>query len=228
MALFGEKYGDRVRVLTMVDFSTELCCGTHVSNTGDIGAFKIVIETSLASGIRRIEAITSTTAMEWLLKRSSLLAELERDFGAKEEKVLEKISALATENRAKGKQIEALQEAAMAASVDSLFKASGKTNGKDFFFADVSNAGVSDLRTLANLFSDKHPQGVAMIIQKDGERLNALLKSPKDVIDCGKLLKETLPLMEGRGGGKPDMAQGSGVASKGDLFITAVKKALGV
>lgn len=228
MALFGEKYGDQVRVLTMGDFSTELCGGTHVSNTGDIGAFKVVVETSLASGVRRIEAITSSTAMEWLLKRSALLSELERDFGAKEEKVLEKIAALSTENRAKGKQIEALQEAAMAASVDSLFKASGTTNGKDFFLADVSAAGVSDLRSLANLFSDKHPQGVALILQTDGDRLTALMKAPKDSIDCGKLLKETLPLMDGRGGGKPDMAQGSGIASKGDAFVAAVKKALAV
>lgn len=228
MALFGEKYGDRVRVLTMGDFSTELCGGTHVSNTGDIGAFKIVVETSLASGIRRIEAITSTTAMEWLLKRSAILAELERDFGAKEEKVLEKIAALANDNRAKSKQIEQLQEAAMAASISTLFKASGKTNGKEFFVADVSSAGVNDLRTLANLFSDKHPQGVALILQRDGERMNALLKSPKDGIDCGKILKDTLPLMEGRGGGKPDMAQGSGVAAKSDVFVGAVKKVLGV
>ena len=230
MALFGEKYGDKVRVLTMGDFSCELCGGTHVANTGDIGAFKVVVETSLASGVRRIEAITSTTAMEWLLKRSSLLAELERDFGAKEEKVLEKISALQAENKAKAKTIEQLQEQAMAASVNNLFKSSGAVGNREFFTADASAQDVSGLKKLADLFSDKYPQGTALISHKDGDRLTVVLKAPRDAkeIDCGKILKETLPIMEGRGGGKPDMAQGSGVASKAEAFFTAVKKAMGV
>ncbi|MFP5459293.1 MAG: alanine--tRNA ligase, partial [Bacteriovoracia bacterium] len=206
MALFGEKYGDKVRVLSMGDFSCELCGGTHVTNTGDIGAFKIVVETSLASGVRRIEAITSTTAMEWLLKRSALLADLERDFGAKEEKVLEKISSLQAENKAKAKTIEQLQEQAMAASVANLFKSLGHTSGRDVFHADASSQDVGGLKKLADLFSDKHPTGVALITHKDGERLTVVLKAPRDAkdIDCGKILKETLPLMEGRGGGKPD------------------------
>lgn len=230
MALFGEKYGDKVRVLTMGDFSCELCGGTHVSNTGDIGAFKIVVETSLASGIRRIEAISSTTAMEWLLKRSSLLAELEKDFGAKEEKVLEKISALQAENKAKAKTIEQLQEQAMAASVSSLFKVSGKTHGRDFYLADASSQDVTGLKKLADLFNDKFPHGVALITHKEGDRLTVVLKAPRDAkeIDCGKILKETLPTMDGRGGGKPDMAQGSGLSVKSQDFMNAVKKVLAV
>jgi len=230
MALFGEKYGDKVRVLTMGDFSCELCGGTHVSNTGDIGAFKIVVETSLASGVRRIEAISSSTAMDWLLKRSSLLAELEKDFGAKEEKVLEKISALQAENKAKAKTIEQLQEQAMAASVASLFKISGKTHGLDFYLADASSQDVTGIKKLADLFSDKFPQGVALITHKEGDRLTVVLKAPRDAkeVDCGKILKETLPAMEGRGGGKPDMAQGSGLSAKTQDFMSAVKKVLGV
>jgi alanyl-tRNA synthetase len=230
MALFGEKYGDKVRVLTMGDFSCELCGGTHVTNTGDIGAFKIVVETSLASGVRRIEAISSSTAMEWLLKRSALLSDLEKDFGAKEEKVLEKISALQAENKAKAKTIEQLQEQAMAASVGSLFKVSGKTQGRDFFLADASSQDVSGLKKLADLFNDKFPQGVALITHKDSDRLTVVLKAPRDAkeIDCGKILKETLPVMEGRGGGKPDMAQGSGLSAKTQDFMAAVKKVLGL
>ncbi|MBY0516162.1 MAG: alanine--tRNA ligase [Bacteriovoracaceae bacterium] len=226
MALFGEKYGDQVRVLTMGDFSIELCGGTHVSNTGDIGAFKIVVETSLASGVRRIEAITSTTAMEWLLKRSSLLSELEKEFGAKEEKVLEKISALQLENKNKAKMIEQLQEQAMAASVGNLFKPSGKIGTCEFYMADASSQDVSGLKKLADLFSDKYSSGIALITHTDGERTTVVLKSPRDSkeFDCGKTLKELLPLMEGRGGGKPDMAQGSGLSSKSALFITAIKK----
>ncbi|MFL5784569.1 MAG: alanine--tRNA ligase, partial [Bacteriovoracaceae bacterium] len=106
MALFGEKYGDEVRVLEMGDFSIELCGGTHVSNTGEIGLFKILIETSLASGVRRIEAITSTTAINYLLNRSKILGEVEKQFAAKEEKVLEKLSALFADTREKTKQLD--------------------------------------------------------------------------------------------------------------------------
>lgn len=230
MALFGEKYGDKVRVLTMGDFSCELCGGTHVSNTGEIGAFKIVVETSLASGIRRIEAITSTTAMDWLLNRSALLSELEKEFGAKEEKALEKIASLQADYKVRGKTIEQLQEQAMAASINQYFKAAGKIGSRDFFIADVTDSGASDLKTLANLFSDKHPNGVALILQKDGDRVAALMKAPREAkeVDCGKILKETLPLMDGRGGGKPDMAQGSGTSSKLDAFVAGIKKVLGV
>jgi alanyl-tRNA synthetase len=223
MALFGEKYGDRVRVLTMGDFSCELCGGTHVSNTGEIGPFKIIVETALASGVRRIEAITSSNAMEWLLKRSGLLAELERDFGAKEEKVLEKISALQSDNRAKGKQIEQLQEQALASNLASMFK----NEAGNFFLGDASGQSADALKKIANLFSDKHPQGVALILHRDGDRMTALLKAPAGSgVDCGKILKETLPLMDGRGGGKPDMAQGSGLSAKADAFVAAVKKAV--
>ncbi len=110
MALFGEKYGDRVRVLTMGSFSCELCGGTHVSNTGEIGLFKIIVETSLASGIRRIEAITSTNAIDYLLHRSKVLSEVEKNFAVKEEKVLDKISALFADVKDKNKQIEMLND----------------------------------------------------------------------------------------------------------------------
>ncbi len=228
MALFGEKYGDKVRVLTMGDFSCELCGGTHVSNTGDIGLFKVVVETALASGVRRIEAITSSNAVEWLLKRSALFGELERDFAAKDEKVLEKIAALSAENRAKGKTIETLQERLLSSSVENLFRISGKAHLREFFVADASGTDAGQLRKLAELFGDRFPQGVALITHKDGDRLTVLLKAPRDAkeIDCGKILKETLPLIEGKGGGKPDMAQGSGSAAKAEAFIAAVKKAL--
>jgi alanyl-tRNA synthetase len=228
MALFGEKYGNEVRVLTMGDFSVELCGGTHVSNTGDIGAFKIVIETSLASGIRRIEAITSTTAMSWLLNRSNLLSEIEKEFGAKEEKVLEKISALQSEVKLKSKQIEELKEKSLASDIDGLFKSHGKAKSYEFFMADASNMEVSSLKKLADLFSDKYPQGIALITHKDGEKTAVLLKAPRDAkdINCGLILKNALSVMEGKGGGKPDMAQGSGLTSKLNDFITEVKKAI--
>lgn len=118
----------------------------------------------------------------------------------------------------------------MAASVTNLFKVVGKAGARDFFLADASAQDVSGLKKLADLFADKHPQGVALITHKDGDRLTVVLRAPRDAkeIDCGKILKDTLPVMEGRGGGKPDMAQGSGLAAKGNEFIASVKKGLGL
>jgi alanyl-tRNA synthetase len=228
MALFGEKYGDQVRVLSMGDFSCELCGGTHVTNTGDIGAFKIIIETSLASGIRRIEAITSTTAMKWLMNRSTLLSELEKEFGAKEEKVLEKISLLQVELKSKTKLIDELKEKSMASDIAQIFKLSGKSGSYDFYTADASHLEASNLKKLADLFSDKFPAGLALIQHLDGDKVSVLLKAPRTAseINCGNILKTTLPLMDGKGGGKPDMAQGSGTKLKLNDFINAVKKEL--
>jgi alanyl-tRNA synthetase len=108
MALFGEKYGNEVRVLTMGEFSTELCGGTHVSNTGDISLFTILSESSLATGVRRIEATTSETALNYLSHRSSLYKKVEALFNDKDEKALVKIENLLKDLKDKQKEIEAL------------------------------------------------------------------------------------------------------------------------
>jgi alanyl-tRNA synthetase len=227
MALFGEKYGEQVRVLTMGDFSCELCGGTHVANTGDIGSFKIVVETSLASGIRRIEALTSTTAMKWLIHRSSILSEIEREFGAKEEKAVEKITALQQELKAKSKQIDELKEKALAGDMDNLFKLDAKSSSLELYLADISRLDSSHLKKLADLFSDKHPNAMAVIYHTESDKTSVLLKAPRNsTINCGHLLKNHLPLMDGRGGGKPEMAQGSGNSSKLNLFLKALKDEL--
>ena len=104
MALFGEKYDAEVRVLEMGDFSLELCGGIHVKNTNEIGAFVITTETSLASGVRRIEALASTRAIQYLINRSTILSSVEKNLSSKADKVVEKISTLQTELKAKNKE----------------------------------------------------------------------------------------------------------------------------
>jgi alanyl-tRNA synthetase len=217
MALFGEKYGDRVRVLTMGDFSCELCGGTHVNNTGDIGLFKIIVETSLASGVRRIEAITSKTALEYLNHRSEILSIIEKDLSVKEEKVLDKISLLHHELKDKNKTIETLNDKLQNFESQSLFNNHTPIqNGLSLTIAKAATADQGTLRKLSDIYVDKFPKGVLVLYALEGEKVSFILKTHKDnkSVDCSSIVKESLPIINGRGGGKPDMAQASGESLK--------------
>lgn len=229
MALFGEKYGDRVRVLTMGDFSCELCGGTHVSNTGEIGLFKIIVETSLASGVRRIEAITSTNAIDYLLHRSKILGEVEKQFSVKEEKVLDKISALFADVKDKNKQLETLNDKLQNFESQNLFNDSRSIkNGLSLTIAKAPSADQGNMRKLGDIFIDKFPKGVLALYAVEGDKLSIILKTHKNNsgIDCSGIMKQTLPIINGRGGGKPDMAQGSGEANKLQELLNAIEGAL--
>ncbi|MFP5386507.1 MAG: alanine--tRNA ligase [Bacteriovoracia bacterium] len=229
MALFGEKYGDEVRVLTMGDFSIELCGGTHVSNTAEIGLFKILVETSLASGIRRIEAITSTTAIEYLLNRSKILSEVERSFAVKEERVLEKISALQGDLKDKVKQIETLNDRLQNFESQNLFKSQQPIkDGLTLTIAKAPSIDQGNMRKLGDIFVDKFPKGVLFLYAVEGDKVSFIMKTNKanKTVDCSATLKQVMPIVGGRGGGKPDNAQGSGEASKVQELIQAVEGAL--
>jgi alanyl-tRNA synthetase len=226
MALFGEKYGDQVRVLTMGDFSIELCGGTHVSNTGEIGLFKILVETSLASGVRRIEAITSTNAIDYLLNRSKLLSEVEKSFAVKDDKVLEKIAILQAELKDKAKQIETLNDRVQVFESQNLF--SNKTPIKDgltLTLAKINNSDPNNMRKLGDIFVDKNPQGVLFLMTNIEDKVSFILKTHRNnkTINCSEILKQIMPIVNGRGGGKPDNAQGSGDADKIEDLIKALE-----
>ncbi len=229
MALFGEKYGDKVRVLTMGDFSCELCGGTHVKNTGDIGLFKIIVETSLASGVRRIEAITSTNAIDYLMNRSKILSEVEKNFAVKEEKVLDKISALQADVKDKAKQLETLNDKLQNFESQNLFNDQKMIkDGLTLTIAKAPSADVNNMKKLGDIFVDKYPKGVLALYAVDGDKLSFILKTHRtnSSVDCSGLMKQVLPIVNGRGGGKPDMAQGSGEAAKLNDLLKAVEGAL--
>jgi alanyl-tRNA synthetase len=229
MALFGEKYGDRVRVLTMGEFSCELCGGTHVSNTAEIGLFKIIVETSLASGVRRIEAITSTNAIDYLLNRSKILGEVEKQFSAKEEKVIEKIVNLFADIKDKNKQLEVLNDKLQSFESQNLFNdIRSIKDGLTLTIAKAPSADQGNMRKLSDIFVDKFPKGVLALYAVDGEKLSLILKTHKSngSVDCSGILKQTLPIINGRGGGKPDNAQGSGEAGKINDLLKAIEGAL--
>ncbi len=229
MALFGEKYGDRVRVLTMGNFSCELCGGTHVSNTGEIGLFKIIVETALASGVRRIEAITSTNAIDYLLHRSKILSEVEKSFSVKEEKVLEKVQALRDDLKTKSKDLDTLNDKLQNFESQSLFN--NQTPIKDGLTLTTAKLGSVDqnnMRKLSDIYVDKFPKGVLFIYGIENDKASFILKTNRTntSIDCSAILKTVMPMVNGRGGGKADNAQGSGDSAKLNDLIKAVEGAL--
>ncbi|MBP9680431.1 MAG: alanine--tRNA ligase [Bacteriovorax sp.] len=210
MALFGEKYGNEVRVLTMGDFSTELCGGTHVHNTGDIGLITILSEASLATGVRRIEATTSETAIHHLTHRSLLLKKVENLFNDKEDKAVAKIELLLKDLKDKQKEIEALKDKIQASESKDLFSSTQKIGTTDVAIIEAS--AESDLRKLSDLFVNKFPNGAVVLYNKNGAVL--VRRAPSvNQLNAGETLKEILTVINGRGGGKLDMAQGSGEAA---------------
>jgi alanyl-tRNA synthetase len=226
MALFGEKYGDKVRVLTMGDFSCELCGGTHVKNTNEIGLFKIIVETSLASGVRRIEAITSTNATDYLLHRSKILSEVEKSFSVKEEKVLIKINSLFSDLKEKNKIIETLNDRVQSFESQNLFNSHHSLkNGLTFTLAKAPTADQGNMRKLGDIFVDKFPKGILFLYAVEGDKVSFILKTHKSNsnFDCSAVLKQVMPIVNGRGGGKPDNAQGSGEAAKTQELLKAIE-----
>ena len=226
LALFGETYGEKVRVLKMGEFSTELCGGTHVSNTGEIGLFKILIETSLSAGVRRIEATTSETAIAYLNERSDLLKQIESLTNVKGIKALERVESVYGELKEAGKEISALND-----RIQSL-------QSKDLF-NDVQNIGHislvnakapegSDFKKLADLFADKHQHSILILHGIKADKMQLLVRATSDLkdVDCNKLLKAGLAVINGRGGGRKDMAQGSGDNSEFPPVLEAIKNAL--
>lgn len=229
MALFGEKYGDEVRVLTMGDFSTELCGGTHVSKTGEIGLFKIITESSLSSGVRRIEALVSKAANDYLIKRSSLFSVIEKEFSVKNEKVLTKLSSLLDDAKSANKKIKSLEDQIQSSKSKDLFKEPVDLNGKLFFIANFKNGNPKEFRSLSDKFLDQHPNDTVFIYSTDKDQLSYLLRtsSKNKEIHCSNIVKENQSIVNGRGGGKPDMAQGSGESANINEFIQKISDSIG-
>ncbi|MCO4754341.1 MAG: alanine--tRNA ligase [Bacteriovoracaceae bacterium] len=228
MALFGEKYGDNVRVLTMGDFSMELCGGTHVKNTSDIGLMVITTETSLSSGIRRIEAMTSSGALNYLSNRSDILAQVERKLSTKAQAVVAKVDSLQQELKAKSKELKASNDKLQAQKSKDLFN-DVKDLGKAFGLVtvDLGQANPKEFRSLSDKFVDQNKKDALLLLSESGGKLNYLMRTHKDnsPVDCSKVIKEAQAAIGGRGGGRKDMAQGSGEGDKSQ-FIQSVEDLL--
>lgn len=225
-ALFGEKYGDEVRVISMGDFSTELCGGTHVSNTSDIQYFTILSETSLASGIRRIEAVSSYHAFEYLESRSNILAQLESHFGLSQEQVLERMNHLAIEVKNKNKEIAKLTEQIQTIESKDLFTlVATLKNNITITTAHLLGKNTNELRSISDHFfneNDYADKSVLILTSLDDSKISFLVRRANQSyksMNLNQPLKEIFKTTTGRGGGKPDLVQGSIESSNQELFV---------
>jgi alanyl-tRNA synthetase len=213
MALFEEKYGDRVRVVSLADFSKELCGGTHVQSTGDIGFFKIVAESSVASGIRRIEAVTGKEAVAHSQRNAQLLIDTAGLLKESPEAVPHRVVKLISEQKSLEKELERLKAKLTTLSAADAEAGMKSINGVQVIAKRVEADNPAALRDLADRFRDKLKSGIVVLGAAAGQKAFLIALVSKDLIGryhAGKLVKELATIVGGSGGGRPDMAQAGG------------------
>ena len=213
-ALFGEKYDDMVRVLGMGDgFSTELCGGTHAKRTGDIGLMKIVSESGIAAGVRRIEAVTGEAAMQWFSQSEWLLGELGGMVKSGRDSLVDKYRALNERNRSLEKEIERLNAKLASAQSGELISSVVEIDGIKLLATKIEGADAKSLRDMLDQLKNKLGSGVVVLGAEDGEKVSLVAGVTKDLTDrvkAGDLIRNLAAQVGGKGGGRPDMAQGGG------------------
>ena len=213
MALFGEKYGDEVRVVSVPGFSRELCGGTHVRRTGDIGLCKIVYEESISAGVRRIEALTGEGALRQYQDSTDALRRLADMVKASQPELIEHVEKLLAEERALGKQVEQLKTRLAQASIASLEAQAHNVNGVKVLAARIDGMDRQQLRELADSLRNKWKSAVvALVSANDGAvaLVSAVTKDLTAKVHAGKLAAAVAQAVGGKGGGRPDMAEGGG------------------
>jgi alanyl-tRNA synthetase len=213
MALFGEKYGSEVRVLSMGgDFSVELCGGTHVSRTGDIGLLKISAESSVSAGVRRIEAVTGEAAIAYCDALQDTVTDVANVLRAARHSVADKALQVVEENRKLQKEIDALKSKLANASGTDLMADLRQINGFSVLSTVVEGADAKSLRGVADQVRSKLQSGVFMLAAVDGDKAALVAGVTQDLTDkikAGDLLKFVTAQVDGKGGGRADMAQGA-------------------
>lgn len=215
LALFGEKYDDEVRVLTMgVDnFSIELCGGTHAQRTGDIGLLKITSESGIAAGVRRIEAVVGAAALDFIAAEEKTLAKLASSFKTSSDKVIEKVEQLQTRAHALEKELAALKAKSALSAGNDLATQAKDINGVKILAAELAGADVNTLRNTMDQLKNKLGSGLIMLASENEGKVTLLAGVTKDLIckaKAGDAVKECAAYVDGRGGGKPEMAQAGG------------------
>ena len=214
LALFGEKYGDEVRVLTMADgFSVELCGGIHAERTGDIGLFKIISEGGVAAGVRRIEAVTGQAAWNWLSSAEEQLKQAMGLVKGNRENILDKLQAILDQQRSLEKEVEQLKAKAASAAGSDLASSAVEVNGVKVLAARLDGLEGKELLALIDQLKNKLGSAVILLGGVHGERIALVAGVTKDLTSrfkAGDLMKQAAAVVGGKGGGRPDMAQGSG------------------
>ncbi|KZC39004.1 UNVERIFIED_ORG: alanine--tRNA ligase, partial [Rhodanobacter sp. FW104-R5] len=213
MALFGEKYGDEVRVLKMGDFSTELCGGTHVGRTGDIGLFKIVSEAGVASGVRRIEAVTGAGALAWVVDEERRLAEFAQLLSSSGDEAVEKLRQLFDRQKKLERELESLRSKAAGSATADLAGAAKDVGGIKVVAARLEGLDAKSLRDSVDQLKQQLGDCVVLLAGAAEGRV-ALIAGVHgralERVKAGNVVAHVASQIDGKGGGRPDMAQGGG------------------
>ncbi|MCR4747782.1 MAG: alanine--tRNA ligase [Clostridiales bacterium] len=232
MALFGEKYGDIVRVVQMGDFSTEFCGGTHVDNTGRLGLYKIISESSVAAGVRRIEAVTGTGVLEYIEKNDELIAKTAAALKVSNVKDIDtKAAATVAELKDAQKQVEALGAKIAAESAKDMLGDAKDVGGLKLVTSKVDGVQGGDLRTMADSAAEADASLVAVFASVCGEKLSFACACGKDAVakgaHAGNIVRAVAQVAGGSGGGKPDSAMAGGKdLSKVDEALASAENVL--
>ena len=214
MALFGEKYLDRVRVVSVGDFSTELCGGTHVARTGEIGVFKIVGEASSAAGVRRLEAVTGFGALRQYRTASEDIQRVALMLKVRERGLVAAVEKLLAERRSQDKEIDALKSKLARSGIADLALRARKIDGMQVLAAKLDDVDRGQLRSLADVLRQKLGSGLVVLGTVTGGRVALVAAATKDVagkkVHAGQVIRSVAQMVGGSGGGRPDMAEAGG------------------
>ncbi len=215
MALFGEKYGDVVRTIRIADFSFELCGGTHVKATGEIGVFIILSESGIASGVRRIEAITGEAAVNYIQRSKATLGRLSALFNVPEKELPEKAEQLLSEKRELEKELSKIKATALQSGVDDWLKTAETINGIRVVVRELRDTDANQLKALGDRIREKGGKTAALLIAENNGKLNLVCVVSDDLIKekklhAGTIVREVAKELGGGGGGRPHLATAGG------------------
>lgn len=212
MALFGEKYGDTVRVVKMGDYSTELCGGTHLTTTSQAGMFKILSESGIAAGVRRIEGITGEKVYEHMKEEEKLVKEISEKLKVFPKESLKKIDLIVAQLKETEKELSALKSKLASGSLDEVIANAREVKGIKCIVHSFDNMSSDDLRNLGDKLRDKYSNSVVILTTIEGDKVSVIGMASKQAVaqgaHAGNIIKEVTKHAGGSGGGRPDMAQG--------------------
>lgn len=231
MALFGEKYGEEVRVVSMGDYSIELCGGTHLTNTSQIGMFKILSEGGVAAGVRRIEAITGRAVYNYLKEKEEVISNVCSNLKTKEDSLSQKVTSLIEENKSLSKELHDMKTKMSLQAIDSVLDSKVDVNGVNLVTTKFEGMDMNTLKEVADNLRDKLVSGVVVLANMSDDKLNLVATSTKDAVDkgvhCGNIVKTIAQIAGGKGGGRPNMAQaGAPDVSKVDEVLNHASEVL--
>lgn len=212
IAFFDEKYGDKVRVVNLGGWSQELCGGTHVSSAGEIGSLRIISESAISAGTRRIEAVAGFSAFQWTDQRVSLVQELTRQLACKPDEVTDRISQIQAKNKELDKKLRAFEQKGQAGLADQLIESAEQVGALRIIKSVIPDKNSNDLRSLAAQVNKRVAPSVVLLASESGGKFGMVCICSQEAVDAGhqagKYISELAGKLGGKGGGKPDFAMG--------------------